>query len=564
VIRFDNVSFSYPRSSAPVLNQVNLEFATGELALVIGPTGAGKSTLLKAVNGLVPHFTGGVLSGTVQIDGRSTAANPPRRLAGLVGYVGQDPASGFVSDRVIDELAYTLEQQGMAPATMRVRVEEVLDLLGIADLRDRDPGSLSAGQAQRVAIGAALAAHPRALVLDEPTSALDPAAAEDVMAAISRLVDDLDLTVLIAEHRLERVIQFADRIVRVDGDGSVSIDSPRHQLATSPVAPPLVRLARALEWPEVPLTVREARRLARASQLTPRSSSPVPPATPAAPAVPAVQVGQADRAEQTGQGRQRRQPDQTDPTDQADDAVRASGSVVFKSDSIRVTHPGPIEAVKGVSVELRGGHITGLMGRNGAGKTSLLWALAQGKRGQPRPDLVMVPAQPTDLFWADSVARELPGPTAADLLDRLAPGIARSAHPRDLSEGQRLALALAIQLTARTHVVILDEPTRGLDYTAKDRLATLLRSLADEGRAVLVATHDVEFLALAADSIMWMAEGEIVGSGPAAEFLMSVPAHAPQIAKVMAPQPYLTVDAALASWPTAHGDGAPERAGAKP
>jgi energy-coupling factor transport system ATP-binding protein len=214
---------------------------------------------------------------------------------------------------------------------------------------------------------------------------------------------------------------------------------------------------------------------------------------------------------------------------------------------ISVTHPGPIEAVKNVSVELPGGCVTGLMGRNGAGKTSLLWALAQDHHGRPRPDVVMVPAQPTDLFWSDSVAGELPNAEAGTLLEQLAPAIARTAHPRDLSEGQRLALALAIQLTATTRVVILDEPTRGLDYGAKDRLAALLKSLAAQDRAVLVATHDVEFLALVAGRIIWMAEGEVVGDGPAADFLVSVPAHAPQIAKVMAPLRCLTVADALST-----------------
>ncbi|MDR0626205.1 MAG: ATP-binding cassette domain-containing protein [Bifidobacteriaceae bacterium] len=512
MIQFEGVSFSYPGSDRLVLADVNLEFNSGELALVIGPTGAGKSTLLKAVAGLVPHFTGGTLHGSIRVDGRRTQTHPPRRLADLVGYVGQDPAAGFVADRVEDELAYAMEQQGIPVTTMRARVEEVLDLLGIAPLRDRDPLSLSAGEAQRVAIGASLTAHPKILVLDEPTSALDPAAAEEVMAAISRLVDDLDLTVLMAEHRLERVIQFADRIVRVDGDGSVSAGTPRTQLATSPVAPPLVRLARALAWTPLPLTVREGRRAARAC---------APP-----------------------------------PTDQVSDAVSPpapnrpvlaapSRPVLLEAKGVSVTHPGPVQALNGVSLQLRGGQITGLMGRNGAGKTSLLWALAEDRKLTPPGTLVLVPAQPTDLFYANSVAHELPNSKAAALLDRIAPGIARGAHPRDLSEGQRLALALAIQLTADTQVVALDEPTRGLDYSAKDRLAQILRELADQGKAVLVATHDVEFLALAADSIIWLAEGQIVGEGPAAEFLLSVPAHAPQIAKVMAPREYLTVEAAL-------------------
>ncbi|MDR1440902.1 MAG: ATP-binding cassette domain-containing protein [Bifidobacteriaceae bacterium] len=546
MILFDGVSFTYPGATRPVLRQVNLEFTAGQLALVIGPTGAGKSTLLKAINGLVPHFTGGLLSGRVETCGRLTATNPPRRLAGLAGYVGQDPAAGFVADRVVDELAYTMEQRGVDPPTMRARVEEVLDLLGIAGLRGRDPASLSAGEAQRVAIAAALTPHPKVLVLDEPTSALDPAAAEDVMAAISRLVDDLDMTVVMAEHRLERVIQFADQIVRVDGDGLVTSGPPREQLVNSPVAPPLVRLGRALEWPQPPLTVREARR-----RVPPSSRLASPPDRTGNLGTEPSGIGQdgagQDGPGPTGASRPRRRLDRTRRGGAAPGPGEPSGRIALRAENIRVTHPGPVEAVKGVSLELRAGQITGLMGRNGAGKTSLLWALAEDRRASPRHDLVMVPAQPTDLFWADSVTRELPNAQANALLEQLAPGIDRMAHPRDLSEGQRLALALAIQLTAETQVVILDEPTRGLDYAAKDRLADSLKSLAAQDRAVLVATHDVEFLAIAVDRILWMAEGEIVGGGPAGQFLLSVPAHAPQIAKVMAPNPCLAVDAAVAA-----------------
>ena len=178
-----------------------------------GPTGVGKSTLLGVVNGLVPRFSGGELRGDVLLDGASIVHTPPRDRAHVVGYVGQDPIAGFVTDTVEEELAYGMEQLGLAARTMRRRVEETLDLLGIADLRGRDLRTLSGGQQQRVAIGSVLTMHPRVLVLDEPTSALDPTAAEEVLATLTRLVHDVGVTVLLAEHRLERVVPFADRIV---------------------------------------------------------------------------------------------------------------------------------------------------------------------------------------------------------------------------------------------------------------------------------------------------------------------------------------------------------------
>ncbi len=259
MIRFTDVTFTYADATRPTLQRVDLTIDEGELCLVVGETGSGKTTLLRAINGLVPHFTGGHLSGDITIDGRSTRDHPPRELADLVGVVGQNPASSFVTDTVEDELAYTMENLGIAPAAMRRRVEDTLDLLGLHELRNRPLATLSGGQQQRVAIGAVLSASPRVLVLDEPTSALDPAAAEEVLASLTRLVHDVGMTVVLAEHRLERVIPFADRVVLVPGEGaSLVVGATADIMATSPVAPPLVELARVAGWAPTPLSVRDA------------------------------------------------------------------------------------------------------------------------------------------------------------------------------------------------------------------------------------------------------------------------------------------------------------------
>ena len=197
------------------------------------------------------------------LDGASIVRTPPRERAHHIGYVGQDPAAGFVTDTVEEELAYGMEQLGLPADTMRRRVEETLDLLGIAGLRSRDLRQLSGGEQQRVALGSVLTMHPRILVLDEPTSALDPTAAEDVLATLTRLVHDLGVSVVLAEHRLERVVPFADTLVVLDGARQPAVgDARRSCCADSPVAPPLVELGRAAGWQPLPLTVRDARRLA--------------------------------------------------------------------------------------------------------------------------------------------------------------------------------------------------------------------------------------------------------------------------------------------------------------
>ena len=341
MIRFDRVGVTYDGAAAPVLRDVNLDIDEGELCLVIGHTGSGKSTLLGAVNGLVPHFTGGTLSGRVTVGGRDTARFRPRELADVVGVVGQDPQAGFVTDTVEEELAYTMEQLAVEPAAMRTRLEETLDLFGLADLRQRALSALSGGQQQRVAIGAALTAHPRVLVLDEPTSALDPASAEDVLAAITRLVHDLGVTVMLAEHRLERVLPYADRAVYLPGDGTVTAGDPAAVLARARPGPPVAELGRLAGWEPLPLSVRDARRLAPAL----RARLPdLPPVVHHAP--------------------------RTRPA--APPAVDARGIVV---------RYGSLVAVRGAGLALHPGEITALMGRNGSGKSSLLWAI-QGATGR--------------------------------------------------------------------------------------------------------------------------------------------------------------------------------------
>jgi energy-coupling factor transport system ATP-binding protein len=529
MIDFDRVTITYDGAEQPVLRNVCVHVDEGELCLVVGRTGTGKSTLLGAVNGLVPHFTGGTLAGHVTVAGRDTATHPPRELADVAGVVGQDPLAGFVTDTVEEELAYGMEQLAVPADVMRKRVEETLDLLGLADLRHRPLHEISGGQQQRVAIGAVLTAHPRVLVLDEPTSALDPTAAEEVLAAITRLVHDLGLTVLLAEHRLERVVQYADQVIHLPGDGTVVDGPPATIFATATVAPPVVELGRLAGWTPLALSVRDARRQATAlrAQLTPQPPAPARARPPAA-------------------ARQR---------------LLSARNVVVRY--------GDVVAVAGVDLNLDAGEVTALMGRNGSGKSSLLWALqGSGKRqagvvqidgqdpqalsaSRARALVGLVPQTPADLLYLNTVGEELAqadtesagsdSPPARELLDRLAPGISDETHPRDLSEGQRLGLVLAIQLRAAPRVVLLDEPTRGLDYHAKRALIGIVDQLARDGRAVVIATHDVEFVASAADRVVVMAEGDIVADGPTADVIVSSPAFAPQVAKILAPLPYLTV-----------------------
>ncbi|GCD46217.1 ABC transporter ATP-binding protein [Streptomyces paromomycinus] len=637
MIRFDQVSVTYGDAAQPAVQGVDLTVPEGELCLLVGPSGVGKSTVLNAVCGLVPHFTGGTLRGRVTVAGRDTRTHKPRELADVVGTVGQDPLAHFVTDTVEDELAYGMESLGLAPDVMRRRVEETLDLLGLADLRDRAITTLSGGQQQRVAIGSVLTTHPKVLVLDEPTSALDPAAAEEVLAVLQRLVHDLGTTVLLAEHRLERVVQYADQVILLPAPGAPPVvGAPADIMAVSPVHPPVVALGRLAHWSPLPLSVRDARRKAsslreRLAGVEPEGSGGLPGATGSVTeAVTEAEAGAGSGAagfdagsftglgtgpEDAGSarkrfGRWRRRADRhragatpgagsgsgsgsgqasvspsaptsvspsaptslspSAPTPGSGSAPASAGSggpLAAEAVGLSVRR-GRIDALHRVGLTVRAGETVALMGRNGAGKSTLLTTLvgmhepaagsvhvggAAPHRTAPRTLLRhvgLVPQEPRDLLYADTVAAECaaadhdadaaPG-TCRGLVTRLLPDVQDGTHPRDLSEGQRLALALAVVLTARPPLLLLDEPTRGLDYAAKGRLVELLRGLAAEGHAIVLATHDVELAAELAHRVVILADGEIVADGPTAEVVVSSPAFAPQVSKVLAPLPWLTV-----------------------
>lgn len=525
-IHFEHVTFSYAETIEPALSDVTLTIPEGEFTVVVGETGYGKTTFLRLINGTVPHLTGGSLSGDVRVHGVSIREAQPNAFAALVGVVPQDPLQSFVTDVVEDELAYTMECLGVDPQTMRKRIEETIDVLSLQSLRGRSLRTLSGGQLQRVAIASVLVAHPKVLVLDEPTSALDPTAADDVLAALQRLVHDVGITVVLSEHRLERVLQYADRMIAIDAAGHARIESPREIMATSTSVPPIVELAQRLGWTAMPLTVREAR--LAAGDLRAKLEVAAPPLR----------------------------------------LVPASPSITIAVDRATVRY-GSFTALHEVSMEIRAGEVCALMGRNGAGKSTLLRLLSGALsptagsvrvgagspatlRGAKLPKSIgVVPQQPGDLLLGLRVSQEcrdadrdagLPLGSTRALLAMLAPDVEDDLHPRDLSEGQRLCLALAIVLTPEPAALLLDEPTRGLDYAGKARLIAILQRAAHAGAAIVVATHDVEFAAELAHTVLVIADGDVVVHDDAVRVLTTSPLFAPQVSKVLAPQHWMTVD----------------------
>jgi energy-coupling factor transport system ATP-binding protein len=519
-VTYAGVTYAYPEGPV-ALRDVHLEVDGGEVLGVVGGSGSGKSTLLRAATGIVPHTTGGRFGGEVVVCGRSTRVHPPRELAGVVGFVHQDPEAQFVVDEVERDVAFVLENLGYDPAAMRRRVEEALDALGIAHLRHRNPRTLSGGERQRAAIAGALAAAPQVLVLDEPTSQLDPQGADDTFAALRRLNDDLGTTVLIAEHRLERLGPMADRLV-VTEDGRIAAGpaSAAEVLASYPGAPAVTRLGVLLGWDPPPLTVREARaRLAAgpAPDLPERLPAPPLTATPGEP------------------------------------LCAASGLELRHGDRM---------VLRDVTLELCRGEVVALLGRNGAGKTTLLRALAglhRPHRGSVRgAPVAYVPQDPGTLLFAPSVAAELaetlrllggaaPAPATAEVerwLARLHLEPLAGRHPRSLSSGQRQRVAIAAVAVGGAPVLALDEPTRGMDAPSATALVDAVADHAAGGGSVVLATHDTELAARVATRVVVLGDGEVVADGPARQVLAGS-LFAPQVLRVL--PGYLTPDEVAAA-----------------
>jgi energy-coupling factor transport system ATP-binding protein len=504
VASLEQITYTYPGASTPALADVSLEVALGELVVLAGGSGSGKSTLLRAANGLVPHFHGGVFTGRAVVAGMDTREHGPGALAAAVGTLFQDPETQVVMGTVRAELALPLENRGEAAPAVARGVEEVALALGIAQLLDRPTDELSGGELQRVALGAALVGRPQLILLDEPTSQLDPVAGDELIALLKRLGEDFDTAIVLAEHRLERCLGLADRVIAMRG-GRIECDAaPAEFLAWAcgrapELATPGARLLYGLDLTPV-AGVKSARAALRSRGLLAAAESP-----------PMRDVRDVRRPERN--------------------AIRFD----------RVWHElnrGPA-ILRGVSLSVGAGERVALMGRNGAGKSTLLRhaaGLMRPTRGKvERAGRVALLLQnPTDYLVHDRVEQEASAGALATV--GLGDPALRERHPRDLSGGEKQRLALAIVLDAkggdryRAAVVCLDEPTRGMDRRRKDELAALLCEL---DAAVLVATHDPEFAAAFAQRVILLADGAPIADGSPSEVLAGGAYFATETARIL-------------------------------
>ena len=479
ILSAESFGYRYPDRQAAALDDVTLELAPGSFTVLAGRSASGKSTLLRAASGLIPHFHGGEAWGELRIAGMSVRDHEPSDIAQCAGTVLQEPEAQLVMNTVGSEIALAMEHRGAAAGAVARAVEEVALALGVERLLERRVDSLSGGELQRVALAAALAHRPGLLVLVEPNSQLDPVAGDELVWLLRRLNEEWGTAVLLAEHRLERCIPAADRVIALE-DGRVAFNgAPAEFLdwaveADPALATPAATLFSLAGLRPLPVTVKQAR-----DQLN--GSTPAP----------------------------------------LEGTVHSTGVDLLALHGVwHELRDGPA-VLRGIDLRVRGGETVALMGRNGAGKSTLL-RLAKGliepTRGKAERggEVALLLQNPGDYLVHEHV-REEAGPAALAVAGLEARG---EVNPRDLSGGERQRLALEVVMDgADPAVVCLDEPTRGMDRPRKDALACRLRELADAGKAVIVATHDTEFAARLAERVVLLGQGVVIADAPAREVL---------------------------------------------
>ena len=534
MISVKNLVFSYSDSPNASVDDVSFDIGTSEFILLTGPSGSGKSTLCRVFNGLVPHFYGGTVTGEVSVCGMDPLHTDTRKMSTKVGMVFQDPENQIVTASVEREIAFGLENLGISKMTIAKRVEEILDTVGIANLRKKGTDELSGGERQKVAIASVMAMHPDVLVLDEPTSSLDPISADEVLQVIRELNHEFGLTVILTEHRIDRVVPFVDRVMYMSGGRMVFDGSPRQWVKEVNEAeyglPQMIELGRYLNQKglltDIPLSVKEGRQ--RLSEVFSKHW-----------------VG----------------------TELKKGARAATGEPVIRLEKVSYRYDKGTTALREVDLSIRRGEFVAVVGRNASGKSTLakhlnatfvptrgeVYILGRNTRETNTSALSrnvgMVFQNPNLHLFADTVYDEVAfvlhnhkvpedqiDKKVRDIIDYFELTRYIDAYPRDLSGGERQRVALASVMVASPQILLLDEPTRGMEYRRKRRLMSYLREYYYKGGTVVLISHDMELIAQEpVERVVLMGEGRIVADGTRREILARSLHFSPQINRLVQP-----------------------------
>ena len=516
LLRVEGLSFAYPNASTRALDQVDLQINKGEYIVLCGPSGCGKTTLLRQVKpGLEPA---GAREGSIFYREQPIEELAELTAAAEIGFVQQNPDNQIVTDYVWHELAFGLENMGYSVPVIRRRVAEMAAFFGMETWFRSKTSELSGGQKQLMNLASALAMGPKLLILDEPTSMLDPLAARSLLQAVQRINRELGVAVLLTEHRLDEVFPVADRVVTMD-KGRICSDGAPSELAKELAEstdksriyfglPAAVRIFSELGSVEnLPLTVRDARQ--RLEMLVGQSAASAETKEPLDVTTPA----------------NAKNNDQTPEHSSKAETVLEGKELWFRYNEKSA------DVLRGASIKLNMGELFCLLGGNGAGKTTILKilaGLAKPYRGKTKlakdKKLCMLPQNARALFVADTAEKELLDSSdgnkekALQMAEKLELTPLLGRHPYDLSGGETQRLALGKLLLRDADVLILDEPTKGLDAYAKAELAKILKGLCADGVSILVVTHDVEFAAMYADRCALMFDGQLMSEGDPHDF----------------------------------------------
>ncbi len=492
----EHLTFAYPKAVERALDDVSFSVREGEFFLLCGVSGGGKSTLLRHLKSVLTPY--GTRSGRVLLDGKPLETWDARTQAQRVGFVLQQPDDQLVTDKVWHELAFGLESLGTDPQTMRLRVGEMASFFGIQTWFDRSVDTLSGGQKQLLNLASVMAMHPDVLVLDEPTGQLDPIAAAEFLHTVQRLNRELGVTVILSEHRLEDALPMADRVAVLEQGRLTALGTPDEVARAlmerdSPffaAMPTPVRVWGGVGAPDAcPLDIRAGRALLETLRPSPLPAADVPAADDGAPLLQ------------------------------------------LRECWFRYDRDGA-DVLKGLSLTVRAGELLAIVGGNGAGKSTALAVLAgqrrpyRGKVLQKTKRIAALCQEPRAMFVKDTVRADLEdalrtlSPPAAERQPRMDAAVAAMAlspllerHPFDLSGGEQQRAAIAKLLLARPDVLLLDEPTKGMDAAFRASFGALLRALCEQGTAVVLVSHDIEFCAAYADRAALLFDGQILSEG---------------------------------------------------
>ncbi|BDR63637.1 ABC transporter ATP-binding protein [Clostridium tetani] len=516
IININNLTFNYPDSKQSAIKNINLTVNEGEFILIVGPSGCGKSTLIRLLNRVVPDYYGGTIEGEVSISGRNIEFLDKKQVIENVGMVYQHPEKQIVLQDVEREIAFGLENFNTDINTMKRNVSEVISLLGLNKIRDKQTTEISGGEKQRVAIASVVSMDPQIIAFDEPISQLDPISAEEVLNSIKRLNRDLGKTIILVEQRLDKCFHMADRIIFMENGEIIGQGTPKNipeNIVNKYHLPTITYIFKEAGLQTLPITVKEGRDIIRNNKFQ----------------------------------------------DLKEDDLKFK-EVVMEIEKLNFEYERGYKILKDLSFKLHRGEIMTVMGENGAGKSTLFKIIAgmiDKYKGKVLIDnknikslklkerikkIGYLSQNPNDYFGRKTVFEEV-GYTLKNIgeykeekveqvMKLLNISYLEDKNPRDLSGGEKQRVAIACTIITDPEILILDEPTRGMDAEAKENLGEIIKILAEVGKSIVVITHDSDFAGDYSHSVMLMFNGEIVAKGCARDILYNSMYYSPQISKI--------------------------------